>query len=267
MNTPLNNSLIDNPALWRLSLMLSPEGIDVFARRDSGDEPPVSGRLAFDPAASSAAAAVEEVVYSNPMLLMAFRKVDIVVSGGFTLIVPPGTSTADIDAIFPAPDAAVTLTAPVDSRNEVMFRIDRGVHNFLQRTFDNAVPTHALAVLGNYFTYRSRLGNSSKMFVDLGPESMNVHVFNQLGLAMASCFNCPDINNAAYYALASADVAGLDFSADEIRIAGNADRRAAITPLLRRFARHVMPAIFPTGAGDSAAMSAPFPLAILPLCE
>lgn len=268
-NLPLNTQLIDNPAHWRLSLMIAAEGIDAVAVRTVGEAAIVTGRLPFDPGASSRAAAVEEIVYSNPMLLMPFAKVDIVVDGGFTLVVPTGTSVDDVDSVIVPDEGMITLSVGLDSRNDLIFRIDRALNNFIGRTFYSARPTHSLAVLGDYFSHRSRMGNNGKMYLDVSERSMNVLIFNQYGLAMASSFDCADTNDAAYYALASAETAGFDFSNDEIRIAGNSERRAAMMPLLRRFARHVMPAIFPAAAynGDAAAMKAPFPLIILPLCE
>lgn len=261
--------MVDNPALWRLSMMIGEGGIDVLCRRELGEPETLTGRLTFDASAESSPRAVEDLVYANPLLLQPFRKVDIVMSGGFTLTVPFGTDTSDVDALFPSDDPTVTLSAPIDARNEILFRVERGVNNFLRRTFDSVRPVHALSVLGQYFETRSRLGNSAKMFVDIEDEIMNVLVFNHLGLAMASNFKYRNINDATYYALASANTAGLDFTNDEIKIAGNSDKRAEIMPILRQFARNVMPAIFPSVAavGDSAAMSAPFPLVIMPLCE
>lgn len=269
MNAPLSSTLIANPSLWRLSLMISADSIDVLARREFGQPDVMSASLPFNPAATSPVVAIEELIYTNPMLLLPFRKVDIIINGGFTLIVSPDAPVDEIDAAFPPSEQSVTLTAPLDMRNMVLFRISQGLYNFLQRTFDSVRPTHSLSVLGSYFSCQSRLGNSSKVFIDLGAKDMNVLVFNQLGLAMASCFHCPETNDAVYYALASANTAGFDFSNDDIRIAGNVERRSAITPMLKRFARHVMPALFPVSAlnGSTEVMSAPYPLIIAPLCE
>ena len=268
MNVTLNNSSVDSPEHWRLEMMLSADSLDVFALRQVGENKVISAHLPLDPAAASRAAAFEEAAYSNPMLLMPFGKVDFVVNGGFTLVSPSDVQIEDINALFPAQDDSVTLSTAIDARDQLIFRLDRATYNFLQRTFDNARLTHSLAVLAQYFSRQSRLGNNSKMFVDIEERTMNVLVFNQFGLAMASCFDCPDINDAAYYALASANTAGLDFTNDEIRVVGTSDRRAALMPILRKFARNVMPAIFPASAfSNDSAMSAPFTLAILPLCE
>lgn len=269
MDTPLTHTLVDDPSLWHLSLLVNDDSLDVLCRRRVGEVEYVAASIAFDRGASSRASALEEAVYANPMLLGRFAKVDVVFNGGFSLCLQPDTPLDAIDTLFPPDEACVDFVAPIDSRNNLVFRVDRTTANFVQRTFEGVRPTHSLAVLGRYFAHRSRIGNSSKMFLDIGPKSMNVLIFNQLGLAMASSFKCADINDAAYYALASANIAGLDFTNDEIRIAGNAERRAELMPILRRFARQVVPAIVPTGAlnGDSSMASSPYPLIILPLCE
>lgn len=268
--TTLNASLIDNPALWRLSIMLRADGIDVLLRRELGEAEVIHAHLDADPAVERTAHAVEELFYANPVLLKQFRKVDLVADGGFTLVVPVDTALSDIDGLFPDETAPAMLSADIDSADKLAFRLDRGLHNFLGRTFGEVAITHSLAVLSRYFLNRSRLGNSSKMFVDIEASTMNAFIFSQGRLAMASSYVCPDINDAAYFALAAANTAGFDFTDDEILIAGHAERRSLLMPVLRQFARNVMPAIFPSqavGMDNGATMSAPFTLAILPLCE
>lgn len=269
MSAPLTNTVIDDPSLWRLSLLVGRQGVDVLARRIVGEPSMISASVAFDAAAASVSKAFEDAVYANPLLLSAFSKTDIVISGGFSVVVASEAPAGDIDAVFPSPEPSVTFSSPVDGRSRLLFRIPREMAGFVRRTFEGVEPVHSLSVLARYFVHRSRLGNSAKMYLVMGDTDMDVLIFNQLGLAVASSFRCSDINDAAYYALAAATTAGFDFTSDEIRIAGNTDRRAEITPVLRRFARQVMPAIIPSAAinGDSSALAAPFPLLIIPLCE
>lgn len=269
MATPLSINLVDNPSLWRLSLMISAEGVDVVARRTVGEDSYISSHIDIPAASSNISTAIEEIIYSNPMLLQPFGKVDIVINGGFTLVVPEDADEDVIEELFKPEEPEAQLSAPLDSRNKLIFRIDRGLYNFLKRTYDTAEPTHALSVLNNYFSYRSRVGNSGKMYVDLSRVAMNVLVYNRYGLAMVSGFKCERINDAAYYALASADISGFDFGSDEMRIVGNAERRGELMAILRKFARHVLPVVLPTAVytGDNVAKDAPFPLMILPLCE
>lgn len=269
MDTPLTNSMIENPSHWRLSLLIGTDGLNVLIRREVGESDAITATIPFGAVADSAASSVEEAIYANPLLLQPFGKIDIVFNGGFTLVEPSGTDLDAIDKLFPSTDEEITRSTPIDSHNELIYRINRGVFNFIQRTFDGAKITHSLTVLGEFFSHQSRLGNSSKMFVDIDKNSLNALIFNQLGLAMASSFKFNDISTAAYFVLASADTAGLDFSNDEIRIVGNAEQRGLLMPVLRKYARKVMPGIIPAGAfnGDVASLQAPYSLLILPLCE
>lgn len=274
-NNPLTKDLVDQPALWRLSLLIGDDALDVLAHRVVGEASLVSERITFDRAATSPAAALEEAVYANPLLLAPFGKTDIVVRTGDFFIVPPETA-ADHEAVealasvFPLGQGTkVPVASPIDSRNSAVMMLDKGIANFLGRTYDSAAPQHVLSPLGQYFTHKSRLGNSSKMYVDLGQESVDILVYDHLGLAAANSLKCGDINDAAYFILAIARTAGLDPQAAEILLSGDSDRRAALTPVLRRFVNYVMPAIFPSAAyrGDPKALKAPFALTILPLCE
>jgi hypothetical protein len=56
---------------------------------------------------------------------------------------------------------------------------------------------------------------------------------------------------------------------DEIILAGDPASRAALSPLLRRYVRYVMPAIFPSTMfrAGRAALRTPFELVVAPLVE
>ena len=272
---PLTKDLVDDASLWRLSLLIGDGSVDVLAHKIVGDAPIVSARLPFDPAASSTAAAVEEVIYANPLLLAPFGKTDIVVRTRRFFILPPEVA-GDPDAveslceIFPPGDGQFTpCVSALDSRNAVVFLLDKGVANFLARTYDSSAPRHVLSALGQYFTHKSRLGNSSKMYVNLDGASLDILVYDNIGLVAANTIEAPTAENAAYFILAIGRTAGLEPQTSELMIAGDSDRRSSLTPMLRRFIDYVMPAIFPSAAyhGDPNALKASFPLVILPLCE
>ena len=84
----LTKDLIDNPELWRLSLLIGNGGIDVFAHPVVGEGSVICEHIGFDASLSSDASAIEDVVYANPLLLMPFRKVDIIVSTAMAAVVP-----------------------------------------------------------------------------------------------------------------------------------------------------------------------------------
>lgn len=274
--TPLTKDLIARPDMWRLSIEICDDALEVVARPVVGDGEMLSARVALDTSAKSPAAAIEEAVYANPLLLAPFRKVDVVIRTSAFVLVPPEVGADDeaveaLTASFAGDDASgkEAFVSPIDRRNVVVAAIDRSVANFLRRTFDSAVPVHHLSVLARFFAGRSALGNTGKVYVNLRSDATDVVAFNSLGLAVASTYAATVAADTAYYVLAVASIAGLDASTDEFLLAGDSGRRAGLTRELQRFAGYVMPAIFPTAllAGGRGAMSAPLELTVLPLCE
>ncbi len=273
--TTLTRDTIDDPALWCLSMMICSNTVEVVLRRIVGEPELLTATLVCD-ANLPQAAAIEELVYANPLLLAQFGKTDIVVRTDRFQIVPPEVA-ADADAVeamldlLPHPEGRPsTIISDIDSRNAMVAFVDHGVANFIARTFYLVKPIGHLTALGRYFEHQSRMGNSGKMYVNLSGNSLDIIAYNALGLTIANSFDCPSDDNAAYYILAAAKTSGFDFSADEIFISGSTERRAALMPRLRRFANYVMPTIFPSSAycGDHhKALRAPFELIILPLCE
>ena len=72
--------------------------------------------------------------------------------------------------------------------------------------------------------------------------------------------------DAVYYILASREALRLP-DTDEILIAGDRMLRAEITPVLRRYVRYVMPAIFPSVMfrAGKASLSAPLEMILAPI--
>lgn len=267
---PLTKDHIPDTQPWRLSLLIGPATVQVFAHNPSGEDGGVVVEsLGYDPSASSDAAALEEAVYSNPLLLQPFRKTDIVISTSQAITAPADTDTDAVRAILGVDHDHTLLESPLDDRTKVMYTVHRGVANFLQRTYDRIVPQHSLSALTAYYTLRGRRSNSARMFVSLGHRCADVVVLNRAGIAAARHFDTGSPRETAYYLLAIFRQCGLDTATDEIVVAGSAEQRVALMPILSNFAANVMPAIFPAGcySDSSLAIKAPYPLVVLPLCE
>lgn len=262
----LTKDLVDNPAIWRLSMQVCSHTLEVFAHPLAGDAPGVCASVAYDVAAASPAAAFEEAVYANPMLLLPFSTVDIVVDNSRAMVVAAGTSTEAVRKLLRLPESETLRETPIDSRNSLVYSLGEPLGNFIGRTFDTAKVSHTLAVLCRYHTLKGRRSNTSNMIVNLGNKSADILVFNRFGLVMARHFDEISIDDAAYYILAIFKQAQLDAETDELLIAGNSTRRMKLAPILGRFVSLVLPAIFPSALyhGDSTALKAPYPLGILP---
>lgn len=216
-HTPLTRELISDPALWRLSLSFSDTTINVLASKVVSDEPAIAATIALAPGVSSAAAALEEAVYANPMLLQPFSRTDIyAVTDRFHILPPEAADDDDVidalDTLFDH-DHPTAFAAEIDSRNWQVAMLPRDTARFLRRTFDRAAICGHLAVLGQYLSRRSRLGNTGKLYVNLRHGGgIDVMAFNATGLIAANTIAATDDNDTIYYILAVARTVGIDLS-------------------------------------------------------
>ena len=242
--------------------MTGDKGISVFACPVVGEGSVISEYLPYDAAVSSRASAIEDVVYANPMLLLPFRKVDIVFDTVKTAVVPADVQPDNFGRMLNLGSEWVIREAPLDSREKLIYAVDRGVDNFVSRTYDMGSRHHVLELLNRYCMRKKQSLAAARMYVNIGTDTLDLLVYNRY-------VACTSADECVYRALAVFKQCGLDPDYDEIVVSGNSERRHHLMPELSRFVANVLPAIFPSAAyhGDSTAHKAPFPLVILPLCE
>lgn len=269
--TSLTSDLVSNPGLWRLSLLSEPDALTVVACSRVDETSLIHARLPFDPSIPSTAKALEEIVYANPLLLADFGQVDVVARTIRNTVLPAeAAKAAEAAGRLLWPDEETVISTPLPPGETLVSAIDTGAARFIARTFNNPAVTPHLSVLHRYFAHKSRLGgNSGKMYVHLRQRDFDVVAFSASKPTVVNTYRCENNDDALYYIIAAAKLAGFDFDRDEMLLCGDAARRAALTAGLRRFAACVMPLIFPSsmfGPGAEA-MNAPFELIVLPLCE
>ncbi len=272
--------MIKAPHLWRMSMEVHPSSVDVVIYSPLEENSLIHERLALD-SALSPLAAFEELIYENPLLLSDFSKVDILIDTATYTFMPSACATDDVceaalRALWPRIDLAARKIQIPDTPDAMVLGIDPGMAAFISRTFLDTAPTHPVAVLASYFRRISALGNTGKIYACLAPGSVDIVAFSPADerrsaspLRIACSFSAPTPDDAAYFILASAKTAGFDLDVDEIMLCGDSKVREQVAPKLRAFARFVMPVIFPSEIfkAGKAALGAPFPLVILPLCE
>jgi len=274
METPA----IDNPRLWRLALELSPGVLHAVITSTVADSSLIYRRLPLD-TSLPLHKALEEIVYATPELLADYGKIDILIDNDCYTLVP---ADADCDCAAIAEitqlgkvddeDLAVEEDAPV-SGVKVVWTLPEKTRQFLARTFRNAPARHSLTMLLAYWSRKDEMSNRAKVFAHLTdgtPRRLDLAAYDAGGrLVMATTKTWAADTDALYYILASARTAGFETENDELLLCGDSSLRLAITPLLTRYVRHVLPLIFPSAAlrAGKEAFKAPFPLIILPLCE
>lgn len=272
----IDKELIHNPQLWQLVVEVSPRELSAmaFCHFEEGALQRMAAPLKGDTPAGRLQS-LEGAVYDNPGLLMDYGSVTLLWrTTRFALM--PGFVTDDAVAAevlrreFPAdssdPDfeQLSDLWQGLDVRLE--YEIPADTANFIRRTFVNPAMHHALSPQAVWFGSRHTGRTRGKTLVNLGADTMDVVVLGDRAPLLVNTFDCPDNADAAYFILAIRQSLALR-QTDEIIIAGDSRRRAALTPVLRRYVSYVMPAIFPAELfrAGRGVLSCPFETAITPV--
>lgn len=270
---------IDNPRLWRLALEIDTDAIRAVAYSTVEDNTLLSFAVPLDPTAASPLKALEDAVYSTPVLLSDFGKVDVVVRCSSFTVVPAqldagACRAAALCAGILDDDTFVLQTDVIEGADvKIVWTLEAGRANFLARTFRNPAVHHHLAPLARHFGRKTSMGNTGKTFVHMhsgATAAVDIVAYGSDSrlLLMTSKEVYADAD-ALYFILAVLRNIGLNPAADEVLLCGDAVRREALMPVLRTYVASVMPLIFPSAAyrAGHKALSSPFPLVILPLCE
>ncbi len=268
----------DDLRLWQLAIEIDNDALRALMRSTVDDSALRSLTVAVDGGADSRLKSIEDAVYSTPALLADYRDVTVTVrTAAYTLCASVlGDETADIcaDICGLCADDTTLMHDRIDAAGATtVWAVQSDILNFLRRTFHNSTVLHHTTPLLRYFAGRNAAGNGGKTYVHFhgGTDAaVDIAVFDGGGrLALAATKTIRSDADALYFILASARACGADTGADSIFLCGDASRRSALMPMLRRYVKSVMPVIFPAAAfrGGEAALKAPFPLILMPLCE
>lgn len=276
--TPLTSDLVASPQMWRLALLISPEGMDIAAMSLIEDNSLIYKHISLPSDAPSRLRAIEDTIYENPLLLSDFRKVDILVRTRRFMVIPSEITEPDVQERIMAelwPDSGdysifvdTALVLP-GNRDNIAFAVDKTEASFLQRTFPNARISHSITPMVRYFAGNSRLGCAGRMYVCLRQQEIDIIAYTSGGLRMAVTTTIASADDALYYLMAALHTCDLSPADVEIMLCGDNALRQKLTPMLRKFVGYVMPVVIPSAifrAGKDA-LEAPFPLMLIPLCE
>lgn len=269
---------IEHPALWRLALQVDSEALRAIIWSTVEESSLVNFTLPLDPTLPPVKA-LEEAVYAVPALLSDFGRVDVVMRTERFLAAPTGLDSAAAGALLDyecitAGDSEPAVRTDSTPEADILWCLDAAVANFFARTFRNPRLTSHMGALLSYFSRKTLLGNSGKLYAHFHQgtslRTTDIIAFGaDRRAALITSKECRSDEDALYYILAAMKESGLDLRSDEILLCGHAGTRDVLMPMLRRYAASVMPVIFPSAAfrAGRQALAAPFPLVIQSLCE
>lgn len=271
----LEKEMITDPVRWQLILEVADDALQVVIFSPYAQHAMIYERIELGEPGKTPLQRLENVIYDNPLLLSDFGAVTALIDTQRFLPIPdilaemgqecveatfrraiPGTGTGT--SVMVSPLSAMPMAVAFEVNNDVM--------NFLRRTFPGVKICHTTVPVCNYFRAKNRLRGYGKMMVNLGHGRLDVVVLGESAPLLVNSYRFREPMDAVYYIMAVRQKLSLA-ETDEIIVGGDRMLRAQVTPVLRRYVRYVMPAIFPTVMFQAgrASLVAPFEMVLAPI--
>ena len=229
--------------------------------------------ISLDSETSSPLKCLEDAVYANDFLLTDYRHTMMLYDCGHALPLPLCDDDSMLAALYreaypgDGGSPSTMLISRLPEQNVALCsEIPTDIHRFLTRTFPGIAVEHPLVPLCRYFRARYALRPRGKTLVNLRGKRLDIITLGAAAPLTVASYHVEAVMDALYYILAAREALQLP-DTDEIMVAGDRHLRAEITPLLRRYVRYVMPAIYPSAMirAGKVSLSAPFGLIVAPL--
>lgn len=261
---------IQHPEVWELLVSIDNGRVDYALFTPTVANSLVMGQVNL---IDTSLQALEDAVYDTPELLGEYKRVRVVVQFRHFVLLPEDVGDDDcamlVRQAFPDDDGDVAVCHMATNGVKIAYLMPRGMQAFLGRTFNYPAVSHHLMPLCEYFKELDKDDGVSRMFLHLSDGNMDMAIYRDGQLQCANTYPFSNSDDAAFFALSAWRAHGMDQLTDELQIAGDGALCAELTPRLREFVKHVMPAVFPSAAMQLGrnAMQAPLDLILLALCE
>lgn len=273
----LTCDLVPRPGAARLCMLVGPDTLDVAAFNPLEEGSLITASI---PLQTPGTKGFEGAVYDNPLLLADFGRTEILLDTRRYLITQGGTPAAHaataLAELYPKQALTVLADEAPAAQATVNHATEPELTGFISRTFPTATVRHRLHPLLEYFSLRSRFGNSGRIHLHLRPGVTDILAFNGSRLLAANTFDTPTPADAVYYTLGVAQSLAANPACDRIMLSGNAGANPAEQPSapswrqtllehLRRQGFTVMPSLFPSQVLRLGAQAVTAPLELITL--
>lgn len=121
----------------------------------------------------------------------------------------------------------------------VLFSIDKSARSFLTEQYPEAKFYAQASSLIEYFSAKSRLGNSRKMYAHLRQSAVDLYCYDRTRLLLANSFECRQTPDRVYYLLYIWKQLGFEQERDELHLTGDLSDKEVLLGELRKFIRQV----------------------------
>lgn len=117
----------------------------------------------------------------------------------------------------------------------ILFSIDKSTFAFLNEQFPEACFYSQSTPLIEYFSVKSKLGNSRKMYASLHNDAIDIYCFEKGHLLLANSFECTHTEDRIYYLLYVWKQLEFSQERDELHLTGTLPDKESLMKELRKF--------------------------------
>ena len=117
----------------------------------------------------------------------------------------------------------------------IVFGIDKSAYTFLKEQYPEAHFYSQSTPLIDYFSVKSRLGNSKKMYVSIRREGIDIYCFEKGHILLANSFECMQTEDRIYYLLYVWKQLEFDQKRDELHLTGALPDNEGLMNGLKKF--------------------------------
>ncbi|MCD7899924.1 MAG: DUF3822 family protein [Bacteroides sp.] len=178
-------------------------------------------------------------------LVYTYKKVNVViVSKRFTLLPSDIFEPAQIESLFhynqfQKENEKVLFQELKKERLVVLFGMDKTVYNLCRLYFINVNFYSQVSPLIEYFSGKSRIRHTRKIYVYLRDKAMDIYAFEKSAFQLVNSFNCSTIDDAVFYLLYIWKGLDMNQEEDELYLLGESSEKELLQKELLRFILHV----------------------------
>lgn len=117
----------------------------------------------------------------------------------------------------------------------IIFGIDKSAYTFLNEQFPDACFYSQSTPLIKYFSIKSKLGNSKKMYASLRNDAIDIYCFERGHLLLANSFECKQTEDRIYYLLYAWKQMDFDQERDELHLTGTLPDKETLMKEVKKF--------------------------------
>lgn len=229
---------------YTLSIRLSTDGFSFSVYNPLHEGSTFLTRVQIDPSLSLTAN-LKRVFRESDFLSYSYKRINIVMAGKrFTMMPFELFEDEQTEMIFyhnhQKRENEIVLYNILKKNNiVVIFGIDKSAHQFLVEQYPHAKFYSQSTPMSEYFSAKSRLGNSKKMYACIQDNAMDIYCYERGHLLLANSFECKQTEDRIYYLLYIWKQLNLNQERDELQLTGTINDKEKLTQELRKFISQV----------------------------